>query len=289
MLLEDGQLVFRVQAAGLSEDAPAISDVGDAIVLAEPNVVPQRANWASFRAQAAARHAPLSHLDSSTEDRSLWFHVAFVNFKSWHYTVQPLSYVAGSADRQVVLQVADAVKFFRAWQLFENTCDMKLPHAATLFQIDSKHTLMPREEIAPIKVWVRRFEDVPVLAFWQGEVRETAPPVRKPGRPQQRRGRGNPARRIERAEAPVADTELQWKMMMSCQKIGLRLTAAVLSWTYLLRGRRSQPWKRQMMYLSFHHSQMMLSAVEPREDLPAPPRAAEPDADAADPSRRTQQ
>lgn len=103
--------------------------------------------------------------------QSLWYHLGFMNFRTWQCTVTPLNY-SYSDEEGVHLLAQDPLGCCLHLDFVKQNQDLKAAWVAQYYTVQSTATHLAPADMLPAHVTVRSYKGLPPLKVWLGEEAE---------------------------------------------------------------------------------------------------------------------
>ncbi|CAE7684555.1 unnamed protein product [Symbiodinium sp. CCMP2592] len=104
-------------------------------------------------------------------EQSLWFHLGFMNYRTWQCTVTPLNY-SHSDDEGVHLYAQDPLGCCLHLDFVKQNQDLKAAWVAQYYTVHSTGATLAPADMLPAHVIVRTYKGLPPLKVWLGEEME---------------------------------------------------------------------------------------------------------------------
>ena len=168
--------------------------------------------WTQRRQARAFAASPEDYVDADGyEHQDEYLHVGYVNFKTWLWTVQPLTLVDVADHGILTLQSHLPLTCSRSFEFFQNALEFEHPCFVKIYKIRSTLEDLARQDTRPCFVTVDEDLEHPHHCFWRGLKTETTPaqpPLRRQApsrrsRPARGQGRGRPRLAVPRLQQPA--------------------------------------------------------------------------------------
>ena len=137
-------------------------------------------SWVQLAARSAGRGDQSAELPAITDgqtgveqeeeqlQQSLWYHLGFMNFRTWQYTVTPLNY-SHSDEEGVHLLAQDPLGCCLHLDFVKQNQDLRPAWVAQYYTVLSTGTSLAPADMLPAHVTVRSYKGLPPLKVWLGE------------------------------------------------------------------------------------------------------------------------